>query len=149
MAEQRTRSPFSRMSDRAKRAFGIATGEAVRLRYRAVEPEHLVLGLIGCDGAVTKRVFQAAGVGFAKAQKDLESTIGPGDATEVAEGLWPSPETKMIADRAAEEADRLGVERVEPEHLLLALAGQDGRAATALRLLGISPDAIRREIEGS
>jgi ATP-dependent Clp protease ATP-binding subunit ClpC len=137
------------MSDRAKRAFGIATGEAVRLRYRAVEPEHLVLGLIGCDGAVTKRVFEAAGVQFAKAQKDLESTIGPGDATAVPEGLAPSPETRMIADRATEEADRLGVESVEPEHVLLAIARQDGRAATALRVVGISPDAIRRAIEGS
>src|SRR5438093_7093941 len=91
IAEQRrTRSPFSRMSDRAKRAFGIASGEAVRLRYRAVEPEHLVLGLIGCDEAVTKRVFDAAGVQFAKAQEALESTIGPGDATEVPDGLGPS-----------------------------------------------------------
>jgi len=57
-------------------------------------------------------------------------------------------ESRRAVIRAQEEARALGAERVEPEHLLLALArGCGDRAARAIDEAGLSRDAIAAAIE--
>ena len=57
-------------------------------------------------------------------------------------------DSRQAVVRAVEEARRLGAERVEPEHLLLALAtGDAGPAARALAEAGLDAARIERAIE--
>lgn len=58
------------------------------------------------------------------------------------------PESRRALARAEEEARTLGAERVEPEHVLLAIAGDcDDPAARAIGEAGLSRDAIAEAIE--
>ncbi|MGI9098309.1 MAG: Clp protease N-terminal domain-containing protein [Solirubrobacteraceae bacterium] len=57
-------------------------------------------------------------------------------------------ESRRAVVRAQEAASRLGAEQVEPEHLILALAGGCGDpAALALAEVGVDPEAIAAAIE--
>lgn len=58
-------------------------------------------------------------------------------------------DARATVGRAADVARRLGAEQVEPEHLLLALAGGDGTAIAAQALVeaGLDVEAIEHAIE--
>lgn len=56
-------------------------------------------------------------------------------------------ESRRAVVRAQDVARRLGAERIEPEHLLLALAGHSDPAARAIAEAGLDADAIEQAIE--
>lgn len=56
-------------------------------------------------------------------------------------------EAKHVVVAATAAAQRLGAEQVEPEHLLLALAGGEGPAARAIAEAGVDAEAITATIE--
>lgn len=57
-----------------------------------------------------------------------------------------SAETIKTLELAAQEADALGSARIEPQHLLLAMTRQPGRAQVAFDALRLSPNALRSQI---
>jgi hypothetical protein len=89
-------------------------------------------------------------------QRGLKSVL----PVRVSGGAGMSVDGRMLArftDQAAaavslarQEARRLGHDRIDPEHILLGLTRQeDSVAGRALHRLGISPDALRHQVEES
>lgn len=147
MAEERGRRPsaISRFTDRSKRVLALGGSEAIRLNHPAIEPEHVLLGLVA-DGTLRAQVPQLSTLELDQARVVVESVIGRGTATEKPDGLGPSPETRKVMELAVEEADALGAEQVQPIHVLLSITRYTGRTQAVFEALGVSPDAIRSQI---
>jgi ATP-dependent Clp protease ATP-binding subunit ClpC len=137
---------FDRLSPHAKRALALAGSEAARLRHEHVEPEHVLLGLLACDGSVPERVLALSGIDLRTARQALEAMIGRGDADEQRTDMWPSPDTKRLAELASDEAQQGGARLVDPEHLLLALVREPGRVERMLNGFGLSAEAVRQKV---
>ena len=59
------------------------------------------------------------------------------------------PLCAVATERAATKADRAGHDRIEPEHVLLALIEERGTVAKVLESFGVSADAVRRDLADS
>jgi len=55
-------------------------------------------------------------------------------------------EARSVVVRAQDVARAAGADRIEPVHLLLAVAAVDGRGAVALRRAGLDPDRAGRAV---
>lgn len=141
------RRPFSRLDDRAKRVLALAGSEAARLHRDVVQPEHVLLGLLACDG-IAATALEHSGMRLDGARRTVETLAGQGDKDDVTD-VFPSPDTRTIMELAADEADRAGHEEVRPEHLLLALLRQPGSATPILESFGVSGDLVRQSISSA
>jgi ATP-dependent Clp protease ATP-binding subunit ClpC len=140
---------MSRLSDRAKRAVAQGGSEAVRLHRNVAEPEHVLLGLLCCGDEKVSRVLEAQGVQLDRARELVESLGGQGDVVGEISEIWPSSSTREVIERAATKADQAGHDRIEPEHVLLALIEDRGTVAKILESFGVSADAVRRDLADS
>src|SRR5262249_26484659 len=127
-------------------ALASARDLAVSRGNAEVQPEHLLLALIGQEGGLVPRVLAKLGADPRVVQADLEKSVDKlpkvrGAGLEV--GI--SRRLKEVWDAAAKEADKLKDEFLSTEHFLLALASPDaGKSdvAAALRNAGATYDAI-------
>jgi ATP-dependent Clp protease ATP-binding subunit ClpC len=142
-----TRPRRDRYTDRYRRVLSQAAVEAAELDYDTVEPEHILLGLLAIG--VSPGVRELSELRPQEVRGTVESLMGRGNQPESPDTLKASAETKVIAQLAAREADRLGDENVEPKHLLIGLLRASGRAARVLEGLGLSRDAILQQILGT
>jgi ATP-dependent Clp protease ATP-binding subunit ClpA len=130
-----------RLSDHTKRILASAAGEAARAQSNEITPDHVLLGILACEG-VPARALNALGVDLLKARTALgASATGAGNAPE---HIRPSAHTARLIERAAQEAPD-DESRIEPEHLLLALVRDPG-TASALERLGITSEDVRAKL---
>ena len=117
-----------------------AIAGAQRLATTKGNPEigglHLLAAALEERNGAVAPIFAAIGVDVARLKKAVDSEI---DRLPRVEGTTPSPsaELQRIFVKAAEEATTLTDEFISTEHLLLALAGVDGKAKTLLDLFGV------------
>lgn len=110
--------------------------------------EHLLLGCVLIEGSLPAQIMDEFGFSADDIRRTAEGILGPGQ--HVSSGHIPfTPKAKEAIQRALGEALRLGVNHVDPEHLLLAaLNVQPSFAAQILEKLGLNPEDIRRRIAG-
>src|SRR5205085_5781901 len=76
----------------------------------------------------------------------IQRIIGPGRAGDAA-ALGITPRTKRVLEAAVKEAKRVGSQRcADSEHLLLALAANDGVAGEIMAEHGAGEEAIRERL---
>jgi ATP-dependent Clp protease ATP-binding subunit ClpC len=119
------RAPFTAAAQAALEA---ALPEAMQLGHSAVEPAHIVLGLLRQRDGVALRVLSTAGAG----PRELREAV----IRDLAE-----PRAGAVAVGIAGEAQ--GTVRADTRALLTILAG-DGPVAAWLRERGVTEDAVRR-----
>jgi len=109
------RGPFQRFSNRARRVIVQAQEEARAAGAAAVEPAHLVLGLLEREGGAAD-ALATLGVDA----ETIRETIarGPGSPSQVPFAA----ETKKVLEHALRESLALRHDWIGTEHLLLALA---------------------------
>ena len=151
---------FHRYTEGARRTLFFARDEAFRLRSRAMESEHLLLGLVRDGDEPVGELLAGvrvtlAGLRAAIEVRSVQSQSRPTFWTR----LWGTPSTpheipfgpgcKLALRHAAEEADRLRHSGIRPGHLLLGIL-QDARsvAATMLSERGVQLDAAREALFG-
>jgi ATP-dependent Clp protease ATP-binding subunit ClpC len=79
-------------------------------------------------------------------RESIERIIGRGRSGDSAT-LGITPRTKRVLERAVRQAKRVGRRRcADPEHLLLALAANDGVARGILTQHGAREDALRERL---
>lgn len=129
----------------ARLVFHFAHEEGEKLGHTAIDPEHLLLGLLRVGGTAS-RVLESAGVTLDGARRLTEELTGRGTGAS-GEPTTITPRTNRVMERAGLEAERLGSKRVRTEHILLAILGEGDR--TAYRVLGglAEPEALRRRLE--
>ena len=138
---------FERYTEKARRVIFFARYEASNFGSPYIETEHLLLGVLREDKAVTNRFFQShASVDSIRKQIEGHTTIRETISTSV--DLPLSNECKRVLAYAAEEAHRLSHEHIGTEHLLLGLLREEKCfAAAILQERGLQLEAIREELQ--
>jgi ATP-dependent Clp protease ATP-binding subunit ClpC len=137
---------FERYTEKARRVIFFARYEASQFGSPYIETEHLLLGLLREDKALTNRFLRShASVESIRKQIEAHTTIREKVSTSV--DLPLSNECKRVLAYAAEEAERLGHKHIGTEHLLLGLLREEKCfAAEILQERGLKLAAIREEL---
>jgi ATP-dependent Clp protease ATP-binding subunit ClpB len=132
---------LDRFTEKAQEALQQAAESARQSGNQAVEPEHLLLALIGQDEGVARTLLQRTGASVEALEPALVSAIerfpkvSGGGQPYLGEALSKS------LDQAEREAERLNDEYISTEHLLLALTDQK-----ILKDAGVTHDALLRAL---
>jgi len=137
---------FERYTEKARRVIFFARYEASQFGSPYIESEHLLLGLLREDKALTSRFLRShASVESIRKQIEAHTTIREKVSTSV--DLPLSNECKRVLAYAAEEAERLGHKHIGTEHLLLGLLREEKCfAAEILQERGLKLAQIREEL---
>jgi ATP-dependent Clp protease ATP-binding subunit ClpA len=163
------------LSREAQQALRLAIEESQRLGRDLVEPEHVLLGLIGQDDGIAARQLQRYGATLEHAQDRVASVPGqiPTDLTfreyqrrlEASTRKEEEPQAPLIREGtsvftafterarkalqlAQDEAQRFNHDYIGTEHLLLGLVREgDGVAARVLNNMGVQLPKVRSALE--
>src|SRR5271155_999804 len=138
---------FERYTEKARRVIFFARYEASQFGSPYIETEHLLLGLLREDKALTNRFLRShASVESIRKQIEGHTTIREKVSTSV--DLPLSNECKRVLAYAAEEAERLSHKHIGTEHLLLGLLREEKCfAAEILHERGLRLSTIREELQ--
>jgi ATP-dependent Clp protease ATP-binding subunit ClpC len=138
---------FERYTEKARRVIFFARYEASQFGAPAIEPEHLLLGLMREDKTLTARFFARAHASIESIRKDIEGRAPLREKISTSVELPLAPETKRVLAYAHEESDRLQHRHVGTEHLLLGLLREErSMAAELLYERGLRLAAVRDEV---
>src|SRR5499433_1806697 len=138
---------FERYTEKARRVIFFARYEASQFGAHAIEPEHLLLGLMREDKTLTGRFFPRAQLSIESIRKEIEGRTLLRDKISTSVELPLAPETKHVLAYAHEESDRLQHRHIGTEHLLLGLLREErSMAAEILYERGLRLNAVRDEI---
>ena len=138
---------FERYTEKTRRVIFFARYEASQFGAPAIEPEHLLLGLMREDKTLTGRFFPRAQVSIESIRKEIEGRTLLREKISTSVELPLAPETKRVLAYAHEESDRLQHRHIGTEHLLLGLLREDrSMAAEILYERGLRLNAVRDEI---
>ena len=140
---------FERYTEKARQVIFFARYEASYFGSPYIETEHLLLGLLRVDKALSNR-FLPSYASVEGIRKQIEARTIPGEKVSTSVDLPLSNESKHVLSHAAEEAERLGHKRIGPEHLLLGLLREENCfAAHILRERGLRLETIREGLARS
>ena len=134
---------FERYTEKARRVIFFARYEASMFGSPYIETEHVLLGLLREDRALTSVVLPSA-KSIDAIRTEIEKRTTPREKTSVSVDLPLSNESMRVLTYAAEEAERFGHKHIGSEHLLLGLLSEKGAfAAYLLNSHGLSLDRAR------
>jgi ATP-dependent Clp protease ATP-binding subunit ClpC len=137
---------FERYTEKARRVIFFARYEASQFGSRFIETEHLLLGLLREDKALTNW-FLRSRASVESIRKQVESHTIVREKISTSVDLPLSDESKRVLAYAAEEADRLSNKHIGTEHLLLGLLGEEKCFATQiLTQRGLRLSLVREEL---
>ncbi len=138
---------------KSQEALGEAQHLAEGIGHQQVEPEHLLLALIGQQDGIVVPILQKLGVDPGSVTGQINAELGRRPKVSGATAMpYVAAELKRVIDSAFIEAEQLKDEYVSTEHLLLALVSVDGSAAVIMRALGVTKDAVLKilvDVRGS
>src|ERR1039458_2638700 len=137
---------FERYTEKARRVIFFARYEASQFGSPNIESEHLLLGLLREDKALTNRFLRAHAV-VESIRKQIEAHTTVREKVSTSVDLPLSNESTRVLAYAAEEAERLGHKHIGTEHLLLGLLREEECfAAAILKERGLKLESIREEL---
>jgi ATP-dependent Clp protease ATP-binding subunit ClpC len=137
---------FERYTEKARRVIFFARYEASQFGSPYIETEHLLLGLLREDKALTNR-FLRSHASIESIRKQVEGRAPIRDKVSTSVDLPLSQECKRVLAYAAEEAERLSHKHIGTEHLLLGLLREERSfAAEILHERGLRLSTIREEL---
>jgi ATP-dependent Clp protease ATP-binding subunit ClpB len=142
---------FDRFTIKSQEALAAAARLAQERRNPQVTPAHLLAVLLESEqgGGVVVPVLNKLGTPLpalrAEANRALEELPRLGESSTVEVGQ-PSAELTAVLRAAEKEAGGLSDQYVSTEHLLLALAAEDGRAGQALRAVGADRERLAQAL---
>jgi ATP-dependent Clp protease ATP-binding subunit ClpC len=137
---------FERYTEKARRVIFFARYEASQFGSSYIETEHLLLGLLREDKALTNRFIGSHNV-VESIRKQVQVHSPQREKVSTSVDLPLSNESKRVLAYAAEEAERFGHKHIGPEHLLLALLREERCfAAEMLKGREIKQQKIRDEL---
>jgi ATP-dependent Clp protease ATP-binding subunit ClpC len=137
---------FERYTEKARRVIFFARYEASQFGSPFIETEHLLLGLLREDKALTNR-FLRSHASIESIRKQIEGRTPVREKVSTSVDLPLSQECKRVLAYAAEEAERLAHKHIGTEHLLLGLLREDKSfAAEILHERGLRLSTLREEL---
>ncbi len=144
--------PRVAVSPEARRSIQFAREEAKRLAQPAVGTEHMLLGILRCQGSYAVTALTAEGITLEAARGCLQTTM-PGVAPSAVsrpddQHESVSAHARRILEGSKREALRRGETYIGVEHLLLALLSDSRNGAVqTIEELRATPTRIRRRLE--
>ena len=144
-------APRLTISSDARRSIQFAREEAKQLGQPAVGTEHILLGILRCEGSLAAKALNAEGVTLEASRACLQTTmpgIPPSALDRPAEEYAVSAHARRIIEGARREATRRGDNHLGAEHLLLALLSDSRNGAVqTLEQLRAIPARVERQLE--
>jgi len=112
---------FERYTEKARRVIFFARYEASQFGSPYIETEHLLLGLLREDKALTNRFLRSPHASIESIRKQIEGRTTVREKVSTSVDLPLSQECKRVLTYATEEAERLAHKHIGTEHLLLGL----------------------------
>ena len=138
---------FERYTEKARRVIFFARYEASQFGAPAIEPEHLLLGLLREDKSLTAKFLARAHASVESIRKEIEGRAPLREKISASVELPLAAETKRVLAFAHEESDRLQHKHIGTEHLLLGLLREERSGASEILLeRGLRIQAVRDEI---
>src|SRR5256886_7573698 len=138
---------FERYTEKARRVIFFARYEASQFGAPAIEPEHLLLGLMREDKTLAGRFFPRAQITIESIRREIEGRTILRERIPTSVELPLAPETKRVLHFSNDESDRLQHRHIGTEHLLLGLLREErSMAAQILFERGLRLAAVRDEI---
>ncbi|MGZ4615149.1 MAG: ATP-dependent chaperone ClpB [Actinomycetes bacterium] len=133
-----------KLTTKSQEAITVAMRAASNGGHPAIEPVHLLLGLLEQTGSVAAPLLEAVGVDVGKVRAAAEEQLSRLPSASGATVATPNPSrgTLAVLSAAGERARDLGDEYVATEHLLVGLAQAGGPVADLLRDAGATPEAL-------
>jgi ATP-dependent Clp protease ATP-binding subunit ClpB len=134
---------YQKLTIKAQEALEGAQKIAQKGDHAQIEPEHLLLALLTQEGGIVAPIVKQAGADLERLIADTEALAAQspkiyGDAAQ----LYLSSAASKTLGKAEGEAAALKDEFVSTEHILLALAAGEGRAADLLKQAGVTKTGI-------
>jgi ATP-dependent Clp protease ATP-binding subunit ClpC len=137
---------FERYTEKARRVIFFARYEASQCGSPYIETEHLLMGLLREDKALTNR-FLRSHISVESIRREIEAHTTLREKVSTSVDLPLSNECKRVLAYAAEEAERLGHKHIGTEHLLLGLLREEGCfAAELLNERNVKLEKVREEL---
>jgi ATP-dependent Clp protease ATP-binding subunit ClpB len=134
---------YEKLTIKAQEALNDASGIAQKDDHSQVETEHLLLALLRQEDGIVLPIIERIGAKAAHIAADLEAQLrqSPKIYGEAAQLFFSSAASKVLA-KAEAEAAALKDEYVSTEHILIAIAAGEGKAADLLKKAGVTKNAI-------
>ncbi|MDR0601967.1 MAG: AAA family ATPase, partial [Treponema sp.] len=134
---------FEKLTIKAQEALNGASAIAQRADHSQVEIEHLLKALLEQEDGIVSPLIEKIGAAPDRLLQETDALIGalPRVYGEAAQLYFSSAVTKVLA-RAETEAASLKDEFVSTEHILIAIAMGEGKAADILKQAGVNKQAI-------
>ena len=142
---------FERYPEKARRVIFFARYEASQFGSPCIETEHLLLGLLREDKALTNR-FLRSSASVESIRKQIEAHTTQREKVSTSVDLPLSHECKRVLAYGAEEAERLNHKHIGTEHLLLGLLREEKSLAADIlneRGLRLSQDRKSTRLNSS
>jgi ATP-dependent Clp protease ATP-binding subunit ClpC len=134
-----------RITKRVHVAVEFARSEAETLRHAAIEPAHILLGLLSESAGIAALVLHDVGLSLDEARRVVAGSLRT--ATGDASSLNATPATQQVLSDALDEADQLNHHYCGTEHVLLGLVRtHDPRTIDFFARLNIVPEQIHRAV---
>ena len=130
---------------KAQEAVQEALKRVQRQGQQAIEPEHLLSGVMQVAEEVTRFIFQKLGMNPTTVQQAVDAQIS---SLPKVQGGQPylSQQSSQVLQKAEDLAQKGGDEYVSVEHLLMAIAEVDCTASKILKDMGLTKDDLKRAV---
>jgi uncharacterized protein (TIGR03435 family) len=138
---------FNRFTQRALQLLFHARSEVSQFGSSAIEPEHILLGLLDEGKGLGSRILARTGVALDDLRFDIVGRLTGREKVPESEEIPFGASCERVLQYAAEEADRLLHNAIGTEHLLLGLLREERSvAAEVLAARGLRIEAVREAI---
>jgi len=138
---------LDKLTIKAQEALSEAVSQATTRGHGAVEPAHVLAGLLAQPEGVAVPVLQKLGVSVDALRGSLDAVLERAPRVSGAGQPRPSPALERVLQGAGREAEALKDEYIASEHLLLAIAGEKSDpAGDVLRQAGAPHDALLKAL---
>jgi ATP-dependent Clp protease ATP-binding subunit ClpB len=136
-------------TEKAQEAVLGAQQRAEQASHPQLEPEHLLAALVGQSDGIAPEVVRKLGIDPRDLVSAIDAALSRQPQAHGGAAPGASPRLRAVLAAAQSEATRMKDEYVSTEHLLLAIAGETGRAESArlLQSRGITRDRILEALQ--
>jgi ATP-dependent Clp protease ATP-binding subunit ClpC len=134
----------------AKKVLDLAKRIAKSMNFNYIGTEHILAGLVREGNGVAAEILANNNVEYDKLREMIKDLISPGDGVVLLEPDGMSPRTRVVLERANEEAERFHSTEIGTEHILLAILKEgDCAAARLLNTIGCNIQKMFVDVLGA
>ncbi|MEV0661630.1 ATP-dependent chaperone ClpB [Actinomadura luteofluorescens] len=133
-----------KLTQKSQEALSVAVRRAAAEGHPEVEPQHLLVALIGLHDGTAVPLLEAVGADWQVIRRRAEEQLAGMPKAQGSTVATPrlSGQLQRSVNTAANRAQQLEDEYVSTEHLLVGLAADGGPAAGLLKEFGATPEAL-------